>query len=478
MTTAKPGLNVLSEDQINEVHKTVLTILAKTGIRVDDANARDVIAKAVGRQDDSGRLTIPEELVMWAVKSAPAKVDIFRRDGRTAFSLDSDDTRNTIFGVGVTNLYYQQTLTDNVVPFSREHMAKATRLAENLSEFDTISTPGVIQDVPLEQAELIGPLEMLANTNKPIVLLISEADTFEACLDMYDHLIGSAVGKPFVVPYLNPITPLVLNAQTTFKMDLAIARGLPVIFSNYGMAGATTPITPGGTLSLMTAELLAGLVYSQLRKEGASVILGSLPASFEMKSMQSYYSPQSMLINLACAEMMAHYGVPHCGASGGWMGWGPDLMASTMLWANHLPGVLGKVGLVPFVGNNFGSLAFSPATTVYAAEIIRFAREFGQGFSLEAEGDGLEEIIRLGPGANYLTSDLTFKKFRDQSPLSRIWPTLSLEKWETENRPKAGQVLREYTYNLLNEAAPPVDHERILAGGEEFISKKLRNSGI
>jgi trimethylamine--corrinoid protein Co-methyltransferase len=474
MAKATPGLTLLNEDQINEVQGTVLTILEKTGVRVNDANARDVFAKAIGSKNENGRFAIPRELVTWALKSAPAKVDIFRRDGRPAFSLDSRDTDNSIFGVGVTNLYYQQSLTDNVVPFCREHMVKSTRLGEGLAEFDTIATPGVIQDVPPEQSELTGSLEMVSNTTKPIVLLVSEINAFESSLDMYDYLIGSTVDKPFVVPYLNPITPLVLNAETTLKMDLAIARGLPVIFSNYGMAGATTPITPVGTLALLTAELLAGLVYSQLRKEGTPVILGSLPASFNMSSMESYYTPQSMLVNLACAEMMAYYGMPHCGTSGGWMGWGPDLMAGAMLWANHLTGVLGKVGLVPFVGSNFDSLAFSPATAVYAAEIIRFAREFREGFSLEAEEAGLEEVISLGPGANYLTSDLTMKKFRDQSPLSRIWPTFSLEKWEDQDRPKADQVLREYTHNLLNKIKPPADHDRILAAGEEFINKRLK----
>jgi trimethylamine--corrinoid protein Co-methyltransferase len=474
MSEVKPRLTVLTEEQINEVHKNALTILERTGVRVDDGNARDIFAKSIGHSNDNGRFTIPGDLVTWAINSAPTNVDVFRRDGQPAFSLNSRGTKHTIFGIGVTNLFYQQSLTDNVVPFGRKHMARSTRLGEKLAEFDTISTPGVIQDVPTEQAELIGFLEMVANTTKPIVLLVSETSAFRDCLEMYDHLIGFTPGQPFVVPYLNPITPLILNAETTLKFDLAIDYGLPVIFSNYGMAGATTPITPGGTLALLTAELLAGLVYSQLRKEGAPVILGSLPASFDMKSMESYYSPQSMLINLACAEMMAHYGVPHCGTSGGWMGWGPDLMAGTMLWANHLTGILGKVGMVPFVGNNFDSQVFSPATVVYAAEIIRFACEFSDGFSLDVDETGVDEIISLGPGGNFLASNLTMKKFRGQSSLSQIWPTLNLEKWESQDRPRAGQILREFTHNLLNEINPPPDHDRILADGESFMYKQYK----
>jgi trimethylamine--corrinoid protein Co-methyltransferase len=288
---------------------------------------------------------------------------------------------------------------------------------------------------------------------------------------MYDRLVGLNPDKPFVIPYVNPITPLILNAETSLKMDLAIEMGLPLIFSNYGMSGATCPITPGGTLALLTAELLAGLVYAQLKKEGAPIVLGSLPASFNMKSTGSYYTSDGMLVNLCCAEMMAHYRIPHCGSSGGWMGWGPDLMAASMLWFNHLTSQLGKVGLVPFVGSNFDSLVFSPSTAVYAAEVIRFAREFKGGFSLEDREMGLDEIVNLGPGASYLTSPLTMKHYRNQPPLSRIWPVLSLEKWEKQGRPKAGPVLREHTKQLLDEAKPPEDHDRILAAGEEFVTE-------
>ena len=71
------------------------------------------------------------------------------------------------------------------------------------------------------------------------------------------------------------------------------------------MAGASTPITPLRALALLNAELLAGLVFSQAVRPGAPVVLGSLPAYFDMRTMVDFYDPRSMLINLACAEMMA-----------------------------------------------------------------------------------------------------------------------------------------------------------------------------
>ncbi len=470
MPIVKPKLTALTQEQIRQVHTMALSILETTGVRVDDQNARGVFEKAIGKKANEGRIFIPREVTEWAIKAAPSKVKALRRDGRPGFILDSQKAHRSIFGIGVTNLYYQDPVTDRVIPFGRNQMADATRLGSALDEFDVISTPGVIQEKQDGDPELVGALEMLANTQKPLILLISKSSTFIQCLDMYDRLIGERACKTSVIPYLNPITPLILNAETTAKIDLIISRGMPFIFSNYGMSGATCPITPGGTLALLLAELLAGLVYSQLLKEGTPVILGSLPATFDMKTMQSFYSPKSMLVNLCCGEMMAHYHLPHCGTSGGCMGWGPDLMASSMLWLNHLTSVLGHAGLVPFVGNNFASLVFSPSTVVYSADIIRTVREFSNGFSLDAKEVALNEVISLGPGGNYLESDLTMKKFRDQLGESLIWPFVGLEKWEDNGCPRAGEVLRKHTRDYLEKLMPPEDHDDLLSAGEMFIS--------
>jgi trimethylamine--corrinoid protein Co-methyltransferase len=236
------------------------------------------------------------------------------------------------------------------------------------------------------------------------------------------------------------------------------------------MSGATTPITAGGTLVMLNAELLAGLVLTQLTKEGAPVILGSLPSVFDMKNMISAYTPQTMLLNLACAEMMAHYGIPHCGTSGSGSGWGPDLLASGALWMNHLTSCLGKIGLAPFVGGNFDSLAFSPTTVVYSDEVIRQARLLSQEFALDDASVGLDAIDFVGPGGNFLASELTLALYLEMHEQhSHIWPGYSLDKWQAEQSPKAIDLLREHTQDILANLTPPEDHDEIMGRGEAYI---------
>jgi trimethylamine---corrinoid protein Co-methyltransferase len=466
----RPKFQVLTPEQINRVHETVLKILVTDGVRVDDENAKKLIEKAGGRPVENNRVQIPEDLVHWAIKTVPSEIKMYDRSRDLAFELNGDGSQETIFGVGVTNLFYQKPENDDVIPFERQHMATATLLGNALDQYDVVATSGAIRNLPPETADIYGALEMIANTKKPLILLINDPGDLNNVFDLYEHLHGDIGKQPFIIPYFNPITPLVLNPETTAKMESTIARGVPFIFSNYGMSGATCPITPAGTLAVLTAELLAGLVYSQLLEENTPVILGSQPSVFDMRNMGSLLSPQYIYLNIAGAEMMNYYKIPHAGSSGSGTGWAADILGAGTAWMNHLTSCLGKVGMAPFVGGNIDSMAFSPTLVVYANEIIRQSRQLADGFSIDDEAFGLDDISKIGPGGNYLASKLTQQNCRDTSHMSKIWPTYSIEKWQEVGQPKAEKLLQEKTSAIISELTAPQDHDELLAKGETFIS--------
>jgi len=468
--TLRPHITVLSKGQIGQIHEQSLRLLSSVGVRVDAERARQLLLRAGARPGEGGRVFLPPEPVEWALRVAPSTVDVHDRRGRHVFRLGKGvPGPQARFGIGVTCLYYQDAESDAVMPFTRQHMQAMVRLGGALPSFDLISTVGVVRDVDPALSDLYASLEMAANTTKPLVILVADEAVFPHLLDLLESLCGDLAERPFLIPYFNPITPLVINAGTADKMCWTIERGLPFIYSNYGMAGATTPITPAGTLVLLNAELLAGLTLSQLMKEGTPVILGSLPAYFDMQRMGSFYDAHSYLINLACAEMMAHYGLPHAGTSGSGMGWAPDPIAWGHQWINHLTSCLGKVGLVPFVGDNLGSKAFSPVVAVYANDVIAQARRLAQGFAWDDMTANLEDVARVGPGGNYLTSQMTLSLFRQAYYESRVFPNLTLEAWQAQGCPRAMDVLRRHTQQLLAEVSAPADHAELMARGEEFI---------
>ena len=473
MNNVYPRIRMLTEEQIQDIHRYTLKILAKTGVRVDSPSALEMLRNKVGSSMVQDRtVRIPVEFVEWAIKSTPRQIHIFDRRGNPQFTIGGEGDR-TRFGIGVTALYYQEPETDTPVLFQRKHMQDMVRLGNKLSHYDMVSTVGIVRDVPEHLTDLYGSLEHFANGVKPLVLLCSDEKRFDDVMRMFETLHGRDLGeKPFILPYFNPVSPLVMNEGTVDKMRIAIERGLPVIISNYSMSGATTPITPAGTVAVLLAELLAGLVIGQLYKEGASLLLGMLPVYFDMKTLMNFYDPQSILVSLACAEMMAYYGIPHCSTSGSGTGWGMDLLAAETYWMNTLMMTLTKGGIAPFVGDTLGSKAISPQTFIYCHEIIDQALRFSNGFQLDDAHVGLEEIQKVGPGKSYVSAPTTLKKYKTGYYVNPIFPRWSMEKWQELGRPPAIKLLREHTQRLLEDLQAPEDCEDLMAKGEEFIQRQ------
>jgi len=475
MSQVSPRLTVLSAEQIDHIHTASVDILENTGLKVHSSQAIEIFARSDGCKVSDGNVFLSASLIQHCMDSAPDSIQVFDQAGEASFKLSAQGSQDTIFGVGVTNTHYEDPVSGEIQPFQRHHVAQAARLTESLSNFDLLSTPGVLEDPDLQDAEVLTALEMLSNTRKTLIPLITNMRQFEKMLDLFQYLKGDISSRPFLVPYFNPVTPLVLNGETSDKMIRSIDLGLPIIYSCYGMSGATAPITAASTLVLHNAELLAGLVFSQLIKPGTPIILGCLPSVFEMRHMTSAYTPQTMLVNLACAEMMSHYRIPHAGTSGSGAGWGSDLPASGLLWMNHLTSVIGEAGMVPFVGGNFDSLVFSPGNVVYSNEIIRLTRLFEKGFALNDEQISMETIQEIGPGGNFLQSDQTLTLFREiHDQHNQIWPGVSLEAWQKMGEPKASDLLRKQTRETLEEVEVPEDHDDLMARGEAWLRENRK----
>ncbi|HEX2994950.1 MAG TPA: trimethylamine methyltransferase family protein [Anaerolineales bacterium] len=471
MNNVRPRLTMLTEEQKQDIHSYTLELLATTGVRVDSPSVLEMLRRKLGSTMVEGQtVRFPSELVEWAIKSAPSHIQLYDRRGNECFTIGCEGDRLR-FGIGVTALYYQDPATDTPELFQRKHMQDMVRLGNKLRHYDMISTVGIVRDVPEPLTDLYGSLEHFANGTKPLVLLCSDEHRFDDVLQMFETLHGDLGAKPFIIPYFNPVSPLVMSAGTVDKLKVAIELGLPVILSSYSMSGATTPITPAGTLTVLLAELLAGLTIGQLFKEGAPMLLGMLPVYFDMKTLANFYDPQSMLVNLACAEMMAHYGIPHCGSSGSGTGWGMDLLAAETYWMNTLTFALTKGGLAPFVGDTLGSKAISPLTFIYCHEIIDQALRFAEGFQLDEAHVGLDEIHKIGAGKSYITAPTTLKKYKTGYYVNPIFPRWSMEKWMEAGQPHVQKKLSEYAIEFLMDLPVPDDHEDLMRKGEEFIRR-------
>jgi trimethylamine:corrinoid methyltransferase-like protein len=68
--TLQPSICVLSDEQAQAIHYATLEILEKVGVEVQDPQGRELLLDA-GAWESSGRLKIPEKVVINALASTP-----------------------------------------------------------------------------------------------------------------------------------------------------------------------------------------------------------------------------------------------------------------------------------------------------------------------------------------------------------------------------------------------------------------------
>ena len=103
----RPKLNLLGPEQINEVHRYSIRILEDTGIKVESKTALEIFAKSDGAEIKDDVVYIKGELIDHAIKQAPSNIEVFNKNGDSAFHLGKNHGNETHFGIGVTNTWFQ-----------------------------------------------------------------------------------------------------------------------------------------------------------------------------------------------------------------------------------------------------------------------------------------------------------------------------------------------------------------------------------
>lgn len=85
-----PYFEILSADQIFSVHSASLEILEKTGMKVNNQEALDILHVGGAYIEVDYRVKIPPAMVEQALKTAPSRILVTGRCGRGTVLLERD----------------------------------------------------------------------------------------------------------------------------------------------------------------------------------------------------------------------------------------------------------------------------------------------------------------------------------------------------------------------------------------------------
>ncbi|HET6713074.1 MAG TPA: trimethylamine methyltransferase family protein [Actinomycetota bacterium] len=469
-------LNPLTDPELQRLHDAALEVLLDPGARIMTEPARELLVRNGATQEGDDLVRIPGELVARALETAPSRFTIFDRAGEPALDLGAG---NVYVGAGVTNLNYLDPRDRQVKDFTLEATAESTLLADALPNLDFVATPGVTrpgEDLPLEIVNQEEFFRMVTNTTKPLMVLIAGEPELRDIYDMAELVAGGADElrrRPFVMPYLNSVSPLLFNPETLDKLFLAADRGLPASCQAAPQVGATGPVTIAGTLVVSAAETLIGLVLSQLRNPGTPFISGTVPFLMDMRyGTVTAGGPDGLRFMVAMAQLCRWWGLPSVGMSFGGDSKDADEQAALEAGFYGFGTVLGGVDLVFDAGCVEGGLLFSPELLVISDELVGMTRAAVEPIEVSDETIALDVIRAVGPGEVFLGEDHTLEHFRELwTPHVLSWE--GRKEWSDAGAKTLRTKARDRVFDVWQTHEVPPLPDEVLRGMRRIVDSRL-----
>ena len=402
----------LSDNQLSLLHDASLEIMARTGMRFYEHEALDLFKKAGADISEGNLVRIPAHLVEWAVRSAPKNITIFDQTGQRAMALGG---YRSYFGPGSDCSYIYDLDTGERRKAILDDVVRAVRLVDGLPNLDFVMSQYLPSDVPEDQYERRQMAIMLQESTKPIVFVGMEASSTVYALEMAEAVAGSLKQLqryPFVVNYVNVVSAFKHNEESVKRLLYAAERNMPTIYAPSKARGTMAPITVAGALALGNAGQLAGLVLSQLKREG-SPFLRSKPGGegIDMRSMVSLYAaPDGGPFGWDLAH---YYGIPTFGAAGASDAKVFDAQAAGEAALCLFDEMLCGANLIHDVGYldcaTTGSLEF----LCFCNEVIGWLRQYFRKLEVSEETLALDLIHEIGPDGHFVDTKHTLQHFRE-----------------------------------------------------------------
>jgi trimethylamine--corrinoid protein Co-methyltransferase len=454
----RPHLKFLSDDLINQITSEGLALLMDPGVRVENAEALDLLANAGAGVDFEAQVAhIPEEIVRAALETAPSEFDLYDLDGEPVVHYGAGSVQFAP-GSGALTLLDSETqeqrtpVTDDLVKF--------VKLVEMLPQVDAQSTAFVCSDVPDEIGDLYRLYLALNYMRKPIVTGAFRKDTWWTMKDMLVAVAGgedALAERPVAIFDVCPSPPLKWSDLTCQNMIDCARHGIPSQLISMPLAGATAPVTIAGAVVQHTAECMSGVTICQLAAEGAPIVWGGSPAIFDMREGTTPMGAVgTWMINASYTEVGKALGLPthvylgmsdakvvdaQCGLESA----GSTLVAA-MAGANMVTGA----GMMDFEScHSFEKL-------VIDAEIIGMAKRLIAGVEVRDEPIGLELMRKMGHRGDYLGQLHTLKWFREEQYIpSELIDRGSLEAWKKKGKKTTWERAQDRVVALLDTYEPP-----------------------
>ena len=282
------NFSVLDDHLITRILDEAFLVLEKTGVEVQCDELLERMEKAgLPVNKDTRRITFPRSITEKSIASAPEIVQLFDRDGNPFSSIGGNKTNFVPASSALNILDWRN---------GERRTAKTADFIEYIKVVDQTkhiaypSTAFSTDDIAQDIADAWRLYLTMTHSNKPVVtgaFTHHGVPRMTRMMECFRESQNEMMEKPMAVFTCCPNSPLRWGIDSSHNLIDCVEKGIIVEVVPVLMIGLAVPVTTIGALVMQTAEVLSGVVFTQLIKPGAPVIFGGAPGAFHMQLMSA-----------------------------------------------------------------------------------------------------------------------------------------------------------------------------------------------
>lgn len=474
-----PPTRLISDDEVEALHEAALKLLETVGIRCAVPEARDLLRAAGAIVDEAdGRVRLGREIIEQSLKTVPSELTLTPRNPAHAVKMGGRHlaTAAVLGPPNCTDLMRGRrsgTLSD---------FSELLKLTQYFNAVQMNGWPVEPLDIEVRYRHLDAAFAMLTLTDKvPYVFCQSRQrieDVLTLCAIARGETLEEFGNRPGVFSIINTNTPLQYDVPMTVGVMEMARHGQPVLLTPFVMAGASTPATIASAMALNTAEVLFGVVLSQLVRPGAPVLYGCAAMNVDMKTGAPAYGLADMQrCTLIGGQMARRYNMPM--RSSNFSSSNVPDFASGYESANacFAAASAGAHLLMHAAGWVEGGLCTSYEKFVLDCEVVQSMAQLLEPVRIDADTLALDEIADVGPGGHFFGTPRTIASFETAFYRPLVSSTLNYGAWAEQGGKTAAERATAIWQEALTQYAEPALDPSTREALAAFVRKRKEQGG-
>lgn len=471
-------IRVLSDDQVEAIHRAALRLLAEQGMRVLNGRALDLFRRAGARVE--GNMVHPDPgLIEACLATVPPTFTIAARNRAKDLRFGGNDMVFSSVGGPAYVMDLDRGRRDGTL----RDMQDFLRLCQSLN---------VIQQ---ESGGPLEPMDLPANT-RHLDLYLSQCTLLDKSWNLNAlgtertmdgiHMAAIAMGWSLDDLARTPMMMGVINTNSPRQLDDPMSQGLialaehgqVAIVTPFTLAGAMAPVSLAGALVLQHAEAMFGIALTQIVRPGVPAMYGGFTSNVDMKTgAPAFGTPEYAKAAQASGQLARRIGVPFR-SSNTTAANALDAQAAYESMMSLWGCLMGGAHLVIHgAGWMHGGLTASFEKLILDAELLGMMQAWFRPIQVTDEALSLDAIAEAGVGGHFFGTAQTLAQYETafHPPMLSNWdnyPTW-LAKGAEEAPARANRIWKDL---LAAYEPPPIDAGTVEAL-EAYVARRKAEGG-